>query len=384
MIDDRGIKVPIFSEPVTPDIYRREISTTTFFSSNPKLRDPYESRTVQVRSSCVAGGGSGLFSRARVSPNRVLSFYNGRRIEPKDWVDWDNLDWAENAYKIFDPAIKNGTIDIPPEYRSEDAYCASLAHKTNHSFLPNAEFVSFEHPRFGIVPCLVSTHDIEKDEEIFVHYGYDLGNSPEWYEQAWLKGDYPVPDSMREEYCVGVKKDDEDQVEEVNGGQDDEKAALNSSEANGFFAEEQSNDIKTSDDDQYVEACALEIRPVEIGEKQNAVLKVKLDGGVIGDDLEENRQCAADIIDDIIKNNVIVPNEDGSLDDVNGFAAGDDDASADDHNTEQERQRCEEEKKRAHGVRIGSSASAKRDAEQLVSDIFENIITAAIEGMELQ
>jgi hypothetical protein len=51
---------------------------------------------------------------------------------------------------------------------------ASFAHKTNHSFMPNAEFVSFEHPRFGLVPCILATHDIMEGEEIFVHYGYDL------------------------------------------------------------------------------------------------------------------------------------------------------------------------------------------------------------------
>ena len=26
--------------------------------------------------------------------------------------------------------------------------------------------MAFDHPRFGLVPCLLSTHDIEEDEEI--------------------------------------------------------------------------------------------------------------------------------------------------------------------------------------------------------------------------
>ena len=99
-------------------------------------------------------------------------------------------DWTYNAYKIFDPANKNGTIDIPREFTSTSSYAASLAHKTNHSFLPNAEFVAYEHPRFGLVPCLVSTHDVEAGEEVFVHYGYELNGCPEWYEEAWLKGRY--------------------------------------------------------------------------------------------------------------------------------------------------------------------------------------------------
>ena len=60
----------------------------------------------------------------------------------------------------------NFTALFYTEYISSANYCASLAHKTNHSFLPNAEFVAFDHPRFGLVPCLLSTHDIEEDEEI--------------------------------------------------------------------------------------------------------------------------------------------------------------------------------------------------------------------------
>ena len=70
----------------------------------------------------------------------------------------------QSAYKIFDPSRKNGTIDIPTEpvnYRLLENYCATLAHKTNHSFLPNAEFVCYDHPKYGVVPCLTSNHDIQ-------------------------------------------------------------------------------------------------------------------------------------------------------------------------------------------------------------------------------
>jgi hypothetical protein len=45
-------------------------------------------------------------------------------------------------------------------------YCASLAHKCNHSFLPNSEFVVFDHPKFGLIPCLLSIADIQKDQEV--------------------------------------------------------------------------------------------------------------------------------------------------------------------------------------------------------------------------
>ena len=68
--------------------------------------------------------------------------------------------------------------------RDEGAYNASLAHKTNHSFIPNAELCTFDHPRFGVIPCVTATHEIKAGEEIFIHYGYYLNNCPDWYEQV--------------------------------------------------------------------------------------------------------------------------------------------------------------------------------------------------------
>lgn len=197
-IDDFGIKVPIFTEP-KGDIYRRELATFDMVTSEPKLPDPYESRMVRVATSKVDGANEGLFAARAIEPNTVIAFYNGKRIRPCSKEDVDHADWEVNAYKIFDPSRKNGTIDIPFEFRDLDKYCATLAHKTNHSFLPNAEFVSYDHPKYGLVPCLVSNHDIRAGEEIFVHYGYHLDGCPEWYEEAWRSGNYPVPDSLKEE-----------------------------------------------------------------------------------------------------------------------------------------------------------------------------------------
>ena len=87
--------------------------------------------------------------------------------------------------------------------QSEDRYCATLAHKTNHSFQPNAQFVVFQHPKFGLIPAVMVTQDLEQGEEvghdtrcphiishnvplqIVVSYGYDLQESPLWYKQGW-------------------------------------------------------------------------------------------------------------------------------------------------------------------------------------------------------
>ena len=197
-IEDLGVKVPIFTEPKGP-FYKRELATFDLVTSEPLLPDPYESRMVKVATSKVPFANEGLFAARKIEPNTILAFYNGKRIRPRSKEDVDDPDWEKNAYKIFDPSRKNGTIDIPLEFRCLDHYKATLAHKTNHSFLPNAEFVSYDHPKYGLVPSLVSNHDIKEGEEIFVHYGYHLDGCPEWYEEAWRSGNYPVPDSLKEE-----------------------------------------------------------------------------------------------------------------------------------------------------------------------------------------
>ena len=86
--------------------------------------------------------------------------------------------------------------------QSSTAYCATLAHKINHSFLLNTQFVVFDHPKFGLVPCMVAIADIQQGEEvsagqgigwvfyqvflkILVGYGYQLEASPDWYQLDW-------------------------------------------------------------------------------------------------------------------------------------------------------------------------------------------------------
>jgi len=193
------IKVPTFSDPTGP-MFSREISTFDFVTNFPLLRDPYETRMVQVKQSRVEGADQGIFCVNPVNANTVLAFYNGIKLRGGEG-DPNRLSWDEDSYKIFDPSrVPNGTIDILPKFRNIENYCASLAHKTNHSFVPNSEFVVFDHPRFGLIPCIASIHSIAAGEEIFVRYGYDLDFCPDWYLLAWENGNYPVPDSMKPDY----------------------------------------------------------------------------------------------------------------------------------------------------------------------------------------
>ncbi len=43
---------------------------------------------------------------------------------------------------------------VPAEWSSTTAYCATLGHKANHSFTNNAMYDVYEnHPRFGHIKC---------------------------------------------------------------------------------------------------------------------------------------------------------------------------------------------------------------------------------------
>ena len=201
VVEENNMMIPLFSEP-QGSMYAREVSELHRMTTTPLLPDPYEQEWVQVQSSTVVGANEGLFARKDVTEGTILAFYNGIRRDPK--TSYDEPDWVVNAYKIFDPTRKKGSLDIPHEYINTSNYCASLAHKTNHSFLPSAEFEVFDHPRFGPVPCLMATADIQAGEEIFVHYCYELDKCPSWYAEAWKFQNYPVPDAYKEWHALSM------------------------------------------------------------------------------------------------------------------------------------------------------------------------------------
>merc|ERR1719438_255830 len=64
----------------------------------PLVRDPYESRTVEVRPSSLGGGGDGLFVKRKIIKGEVVAFYNGIRLLPKFGR---NENWDNSGYKIF-------------------------------------------------------------------------------------------------------------------------------------------------------------------------------------------------------------------------------------------------------------------------------------------
>ena len=59
----------------------------------------------------------------------------------------DRRPWRSNDNCISLDA--DVAIDVPKAYSSLDTYRATVGHKANHSFMPNAKYVQVYHARFG-------------------------------------------------------------------------------------------------------------------------------------------------------------------------------------------------------------------------------------------
>ena len=172
-----------------PDM-KFEPSTQHSVCSYPINRDPYEDKLIEVKESSVSQAGQGIFAKRDILPGTVVAFYNGTRIPP-DTEDDDDDKWENCAYKIF---IENGEnqleekrerMDIPESLRNINLYCATLAHKINHSFKPNCKFGRYHHPIFGTIPCVSTLQFIPMGSELFTYYNYPLDDCPQWYTDLW-------------------------------------------------------------------------------------------------------------------------------------------------------------------------------------------------------
>ena len=163
--------------------YNYDVATGHVISKRPLLRDPYEEEHVIVAKCKDICKGEGLFVKKDVPPNTVLAFYNGIKVDGKECVRSDI--WEEDAFKIMDliptEDTEPGVLDIPADFQSTKKYCASLAHKSNHSFKPNAKFSLFYHPRFGSIPSIVSIVSIPCGAEVLVNYQYAYDEAPPWF-----------------------------------------------------------------------------------------------------------------------------------------------------------------------------------------------------------
>ena len=157
-------------------------STKLRLSKHPTLPDNYEQHYVYVSISLIPGAGEGLFAKRRLTSHQLISFYNGIRLSHKIV---NKRSWIENANTIS--LDQKTVIDVPVEHNSLDKYCASLAHKANHSPQPNSYYAAFTHPRYGSIKCIRAGREIAPREEVTVNYDYRHMNTdneldlPDWY-----------------------------------------------------------------------------------------------------------------------------------------------------------------------------------------------------------
>ena len=79
--------------------------------------------------------GEGLYTRTMILKNELVALYNGFR-HAAITMRGKNADACDD----FDYRIKlnsESDVDVPINFRRLDQYCATLAHKSNHSFAPN-------------------------------------------------------------------------------------------------------------------------------------------------------------------------------------------------------------------------------------------------------
>jgi len=175
-----GIKKPVFSE-CSGKVYEYENPTIRNIADHPLLRDPWETERIYVDESELPQGGEGLFAKKDFVAGDIVALYNGIKIKTSTYAS-EHMPHSDYRIRL------NGDIDmdIPNGYHKISQYCATLAHKANHTFSPNCEWTLYEHPRFGLIRSLTARIPIKKDEEILVNYQMCLAKSPEWYRCVWI------------------------------------------------------------------------------------------------------------------------------------------------------------------------------------------------------
>ena len=111
---------------------KRDVSTSKRISKTPLIRDEWEKQKVEVRGSEVKtedglDAGEGLFAKAKIENGQVVALFNGVRQQSE-----------KNSTSDYRIRLNGDTdIDILDEFKDTKNYCATLGHKTNHSFTPN-------------------------------------------------------------------------------------------------------------------------------------------------------------------------------------------------------------------------------------------------------
>jgi len=181
-----GILIPSFEKNYENE-FRQWPSTKLEVTCPLHLRDPYEDQQVEVCTSQVSGSGDGLRTKVDIPADTLVAYYHGVRMKASDGDIFEKstgyaifLEWEIELRKISD------VLDIAPQHQSTANYTSTLAHKINHSFKPNCEWNHALHPCYGKIPAITTLEDLKQGEELFIHYGFDMDEAPQWYQDFWM------------------------------------------------------------------------------------------------------------------------------------------------------------------------------------------------------
>ncbi len=154
----------------------------TNIANNPLRRDFHEQCYSYLDNSSISGAGEGLFAKCDAAPGTLMALFNGVRIRRWSRDAFFN-EWSDYSITL-DSEI---SLDIPDKWCRAAAYCATLGHKTCHSFEPNCQFAKIFHPRFGMIMSVFTSKYVGKGDELLVNYRYPIRTAPEWYRNLWSR-----------------------------------------------------------------------------------------------------------------------------------------------------------------------------------------------------
>eukprot|EP00092_Neocalanus_flemingeri_P015353 GFUD01016609.1.p1 GENE.GFUD01016609.1~~GFUD01016609.1.p1 ORF type:complete len:373 (+),score=118.99 GFUD01016609.1:107-1225(+) len=110
-----------------------------FGSSNPMMRDPYETKLIAVEKSKMEGGGEGVYAKVDMAKNYVAAIFNGFKVplfaglNPAEGIEKEDDIFERLSYNIHMPEDEDFFLDLPPAMADLKVYCASLGHKVGQS-----------------------------------------------------------------------------------------------------------------------------------------------------------------------------------------------------------------------------------------------------------
>ena len=167
--------------------------TRLWIGDQPRVMDPFTQKNIYI------GDGKkddGVFAKKDINKGDMFMYYSGlfwnmleQALFTADTYRNQTMDDYWDIHRNLINFEGSTVIHIPEPYWNISNFRATLGHKINHSFTKTKSiYGKCYHPRFGNIRSVYAVADIKKGEEIFVNYGYRLGQRvPLWYSDLYEK-----------------------------------------------------------------------------------------------------------------------------------------------------------------------------------------------------